>query len=131
MLNLDIFCLSQQPVLGKLVQRTAKLDKWLARDLKLMAEPAQLYDTVTGKTMCTYDFYEGKKIRPQAINSKANIHAFILEPRELLGDPLFRRLLSIMRRLSTWASQVSKRSPHTFTERAWYFEYFENPFPNE
>jgi hypothetical protein len=29
-----------------------------------MAEPAQLYDTVTGKTMCTYDFYEGKKFCP-------------------------------------------------------------------
>lgn len=47
-------------MLGKLVQRTAKLDKRLARDLKSMAEPSQLFDTVTGKTMCTYDFYEGK-----------------------------------------------------------------------
>ncbi|CAB3376869.1 Hypothetical predicted protein [Cloeon dipterum] len=48
------------PVLGKLVQRTAKLDKRLARDLKSMAEPSQLFETVTGKTMCTYDFYEGQ-----------------------------------------------------------------------
>jgi uridine phosphorylase len=50
-----------KPVLGNLVQRTAKLDKRLARDLKSMAEPSQLFDTVTGKTMCTYDFYEGRK----------------------------------------------------------------------
>jgi uridine phosphorylase len=49
-----------QPVLGKLVQRPARLDKKLAKDLKALAEPSALYDTVVGKTMCTYDFYEGK-----------------------------------------------------------------------
>jgi hypothetical protein len=63
-----------------MIQRTAKLDKRLARDLKLMAEPAQLYDTVTGKTMCTYDFYEGKNFCHQAIFQKPT-HAFILKSR--------------------------------------------------
>lgn len=52
------FCL--QTVLGKVVQRPAKLDKRLARELKGLADPEDPYDTITGKTMCTYDFYEGK-----------------------------------------------------------------------
>ena len=55
------------------MQRTAKLDKWLARDLKSMAEPAQLYDTVTGKTMCTYDFYEGKNFYKQFVFKSRNM----------------------------------------------------------
>lgn len=51
-----------QPILGKLVQRPAKLDKRLARELKSLADPTlEPYDTVIGKTMCTNDFYEGKK----------------------------------------------------------------------
>lgn len=33
----------------------------LARELKSLADPSiDPYDTVIGKTMCTYDFYEGK-----------------------------------------------------------------------
>jgi len=48
-------------ILGKNVQRPAKLDKKLARELKGLADPSiDPYDTVTGKTMCTYDFYEGQ-----------------------------------------------------------------------
>lgn len=48
-------------ILGKLVQRPAKLDRKLARELKSLADPAQdPYDTVIGKTMCTHDFYEGQ-----------------------------------------------------------------------
>ncbi|KAJ2950015.1 hypothetical protein O0L34_g11352 [Tuta absoluta] len=47
-------------VLGKNIQRPAKLDKWLVRELKALADPEDPYDTVTGKTMCTYDFYEGQ-----------------------------------------------------------------------
>lgn len=45
--------------MGKNIQRPAKLDKRLARELKGLADPEDPYDTVTGKTMCTYDFYEG------------------------------------------------------------------------
>jgi uridine phosphorylase len=48
-----------QPVLGKLLKRPAKLDKKLARELRALSEPDDPYETVTGKTMCTYDFYEG------------------------------------------------------------------------
>lgn len=51
-----------QTVLGKTIQRPAKLDKRLARELKALADPEDPYDTVTGKTMCTYDFYEGSCI---------------------------------------------------------------------
>ncbi|XP_045495064.1 uridine phosphorylase 1 isoform X1 [Colias croceus] len=47
-------------VLGKTLQRPAKLDRRLARELKALADPEDPYDTVTGKTMCTYDFYEGQ-----------------------------------------------------------------------
>lgn len=58
-----IFCF--QSILGKLVQRPAKLDKKLARELKGLADPTtDPYDTVIGKTMCTHDFYEGKKMIP-------------------------------------------------------------------
>jgi hypothetical protein len=37
------------------------LDRKLARELKALADPTtDPYDTVSGKTMCTYDFYEGQ-----------------------------------------------------------------------
>lgn len=37
------------------------MDKKLARELKGLADPTEdPYDTVSGKTMCTYDFYEGQ-----------------------------------------------------------------------
>ncbi|XP_068081144.1 uridine phosphorylase 1 isoform X2 [Anabrus simplex] len=48
------------PVLGRLIQRPAKLDKKLIRELKSLADPEDPYDTVIGRTMCTYDFYEGQ-----------------------------------------------------------------------
>lgn len=33
----------------------------MARELKALADPLQdPYDTVSGRTMCTYDFYEGQ-----------------------------------------------------------------------
>ncbi|XP_031834038.1 uridine phosphorylase 1 isoform X2 [Nomia melanderi] len=50
----------EQPVLGKLMRRPAKLDRQLARDLKALANRDDPYDTVIGKTMCTDDFYEGQ-----------------------------------------------------------------------
>ncbi|XP_013793427.2 uridine phosphorylase 2-like [Limulus polyphemus] len=48
-------------VLGEVVQRPAVLDKKLAKELKAVGEE-QLpdYNIVMGKTMCTYDFYEGQ-----------------------------------------------------------------------
>jgi uridine phosphorylase len=50
-----------QTVLGKIIHRPAKLDRKLARELKALADPTEdPYDTVSGKTMCTYDFYEGQ-----------------------------------------------------------------------
>jgi hypothetical protein len=42
------------------VRRRAVLDRSLARELLSLSEPDDPYETVTGKTMCTYDFYEGK-----------------------------------------------------------------------
>ncbi|KPI92853.1 Uridine phosphorylase 1 [Papilio xuthus] len=47
-------------VLGKTIQRLAKLDRRLVKELKSLADPEDPYDTITGKTMCTYDFYEGQ-----------------------------------------------------------------------
>ncbi|XP_073980187.1 uridine phosphorylase 1 isoform X2 [Rhodnius prolixus] len=48
------------PVLGKLIQRPAILDKKLVRELKALHSPEDPYDTITGKTLCTTDFYEGQ-----------------------------------------------------------------------
>lgn len=42
------------------MQRPAKLDKKLSRELKALTEPEDPYDTIIGKTMCTNDFYEGQ-----------------------------------------------------------------------
>lgn len=40
--------------------RPARLDKKLARELKALSTAEDPYDTIIGKTMCTYDFYEGE-----------------------------------------------------------------------
>ena len=48
-----------QSILGKLVQRPAQLDETVAADLLALARPEDPYSVVTGRTMCTYDFYEG------------------------------------------------------------------------
>lgn len=48
------------PVLGKMIQRKALLDKKLVRELKALHLQDDPYDTVTGKTLCTMDFYEGQ-----------------------------------------------------------------------
>ncbi|XP_075230608.1 uridine phosphorylase 1 isoform X2 [Lycorma delicatula] len=47
-------------VLGKPVRRPAKLDRKLLRELKALHHNEDPYETVTGKTMCTLDFYEGQ-----------------------------------------------------------------------
>lgn len=50
-----------QTVLGKIIHRPAILDRKLSRELKALSDPTQdPYDVVSGKTMCTYDFYEGQ-----------------------------------------------------------------------
>lgn len=48
------------PVLGKLVTRPSKLDKKMVRELKALADVNDPWQIVSGKTMCTYDFYEGQ-----------------------------------------------------------------------
>jgi len=48
------------PVLGKLVQRPALLDKSLAEELKSLSTQDDAFETHIGRTMCTYDFYEGQ-----------------------------------------------------------------------
>ncbi|KAG8180524.1 hypothetical protein JTE90_007477 [Oedothorax gibbosus] len=48
-------------ILGKKVHRPAILDKALAEEIKSIAEKEMTEcDTFLGKTMCTYDFYEGQ-----------------------------------------------------------------------
>ncbi|XP_065218420.1 uridine phosphorylase 1-like [Planococcus citri] len=47
-------------VLGKIVKRPALLNKRLIRELKALATPEDPYAIVTGKTMCSNDFYEGQ-----------------------------------------------------------------------
>ncbi|XP_077295403.1 uridine phosphorylase 1 isoform X2 [Arctopsyche grandis] len=47
-------------VLGKSVKRPSKLDRRLVKELKALSDSDDPYDTVSGKTMCTYDFYEGQ-----------------------------------------------------------------------
>lgn len=54
------FIIAFQTILGKTVLRPALLDKRLARELKSLADAEDPYDTVTGKTLCTNDFYEGQ-----------------------------------------------------------------------
>lgn len=55
----SLFLSLPQPVLGKLIQRPAKLDRKLTHELKSLEDRDDPYDTVIGKTMCADDFYEG------------------------------------------------------------------------
>lgn len=48
------------PVLGELQRRPAILDKQLAQDLKNLCTESDPFSVTVGKTMCTYDFYEGQ-----------------------------------------------------------------------
>ncbi|KAK7065558.1 Uridine phosphorylase 1 [Halocaridina rubra] len=48
------------PVLGKLQRKPAILDKKLAYDLKKIQQLDDPFTITVGKTMCTYDFYEGQ-----------------------------------------------------------------------
>ncbi|KAG7161578.1 Uridine phosphorylase 1-like [Homarus americanus] len=48
------------PVLGKMQRRPAILDKQLANDLKNLHCDTDPFSVTVGKTMCTYDFYEGQ-----------------------------------------------------------------------
>lgn len=49
-----------QPVLGKMQKRPAILDRQLAHDLKNLRGDDDPFSVTVGKTMCTYDFYEGE-----------------------------------------------------------------------
>lgn len=42
-----------------MVQRPAKLDVDLARELQSLSTQDDPFETHVGRTMCTYDFYEG------------------------------------------------------------------------
>ncbi|EFX77188.1 uridine phosphorylase 1-like isoform X2 [Daphnia pulex] len=48
------------PVLGQLVQRPSKLDTELAKELQSLSTQDDPFETHVGRTMCTYDFYEGQ-----------------------------------------------------------------------
>lgn len=48
--------------MGKVVNRPAKLDKRLSKELKSLACPDDPYPTIIGKTMATDDFYEGRNL---------------------------------------------------------------------
>lgn len=49
------------PVLGKMQRRPSLLDRKLAEEIKTCSVPAEDgFETFIGKTMCTYDFYEGQ-----------------------------------------------------------------------
>lgn len=47
-------------VLGKVIKRPATLDEGLVKRLVNCARPDDAFKVVTGKTMCTLDFYEGQ-----------------------------------------------------------------------
>lgn len=54
------FFLPFQDILGQPVQRLAVLDRDVAEELQAIAgEVLPHCQTYIGKTMCTYDFYEG------------------------------------------------------------------------
>lgn len=46
--------------MGNKVNRPSLLDSKLVRELKALAHSDDPYDTISGKTMCTSDFYEGQ-----------------------------------------------------------------------
>ncbi|KAG0717172.1 Uridine phosphorylase 1 [Chionoecetes opilio] len=50
----------EQPVLGEIQRRPAILDPELASDLKNLRSDDDPFTVTLGKTMCTYDFYEGQ-----------------------------------------------------------------------
>lgn len=49
-------------MLGKIQRRPALLDKQLAKELQELAGEHDPFSVHVGKTMCTYDFYEGKQL---------------------------------------------------------------------
>ncbi|KAF5292691.1 hypothetical protein FQA39_LY13903 [Lamprigera yunnana] len=46
------------PILGKKVRRPAKLDQTLVEELKNLSKPEDRFAIISGKTMCSSDFYE-------------------------------------------------------------------------
>ncbi|XP_015283833.1 PREDICTED: uridine phosphorylase 1-like [Gekko japonicus] len=50
----------EQVILGKSVFRSTALDKELAEELMECGKELKQFNTVTGNTMCTLDFYEGQ-----------------------------------------------------------------------
>ena len=56
------FELILQATLRMILQHPAFLDKHLCEELLEIANQDKAYKSVIGKTMCTYDFYEGKGV---------------------------------------------------------------------
>ncbi|KFQ31549.1 Uridine phosphorylase 2, partial [Mesitornis unicolor] len=50
----------EQAVLGDVVVRSTELDKDLAQELLACSKEVPDFPTLIGRTMCTYDFYEGQ-----------------------------------------------------------------------
>lgn len=51
-----------------MTSRPAKLDRSLINQLKALADPDDPYETISGKTMCADDFYEGNIFLNQVYN---------------------------------------------------------------
>lgn len=51
----------EQVVLGDVVVRSTDLDRELAEELLACSKEVPDFPTLIGHTMCTYDFYEGKR----------------------------------------------------------------------
>lgn len=49
----------EQIILGKTVERSTELDQGLAEELLQCSKELNQFQTVTGNTICTMDFYEG------------------------------------------------------------------------
>lgn len=49
-----------QTILGKIVNKPAKLDKQLVKEITGLARADDGFETIQGKTMCANDFYEGQ-----------------------------------------------------------------------
>ncbi|XP_016893270.1 uridine phosphorylase 1 isoform X2 [Cynoglossus semilaevis] len=50
----------EQIILGKTVERSTELDQGLAEELLQCSKELNQFQTVTGNTICTMDFYEGQ-----------------------------------------------------------------------
>lgn len=94
--------------------RPTKVDKRLVRELKSLASPEDPYETVSGKTMCTNDFYEGQGRLDGAFCEYAEAEK--MEYLHKLSDfgeadyPCYLIIHDAQRRLPFQASSISRWS---------------------